>query len=761
MGFPYLSPLKEWTVKVLNKREENPQLLSLRMPFVILVSGAKVVKSSAKKQSSKERTEELKKILGNEGEGYNGCIISNQNDISLNYQTSETIVGIDFTGKPIKVEGETNRRISTPIIESLEIDTDGANNTLKIARLKVKCFSLKQFEMFELFFCKPGMNLLVEYGDSSINRMSEPGKFNNITEALIPKGKTNNLSAYESFCKNFSKYYRADLESLRALQKTIKESNGSYDLVAGKVVDYSFSIEGNGIYNVDIEINQGNQISLAIPINVNSGTSAGKTPAKDNPNIFEQSKNSIVADFNIDKKIFDEALQKYTNPSNDWKNDFFNFGKVNKEKKDETASTEPYLSFRFILKVLCNISVSAGGLDEAFFKFPLPSYKLSGKNTEIIPIKIHKNILASSDEVIFPNKKLPRIDAPTKPKGNTSSEADNQFKLNEKNTIDASINGYSLELDSDPILEKVENQNITIQIDGDYKIGNALNIFVKYKSVLEAWRKSYTRIDFITKIINLINSNGYGLYKLVYACPQDTAPASLIDYKLINKIDNTIPYRFKPTTISSIVKDFSFNFEMSNLVAGRSIFNAQKFMKNIKNAQKDEHGEIALPDEAYQSVDYSMFSNSDGFYSINKIDLKAVTDTVQIAVSKGVIKEGGTPEKIEEGQASNLTQLIQEKSTKFKLPNGKIETLIFNDNKFILDKINSEEQSTNSTLTPIEITITIDGMSGFNCGEYFHIDGVPEIYNQIGVFQITNTKHNLDKDGWNTIIEAGFRINKK
>ena len=69
---------------------------------------------------------------------------------------------------------------------------------------------------------------------------------------------------------------------------------------------------------------------------------------------------------------------------------------------------------------------------------------------------------------------------------------------------------------------------------------------------------------------------------MVYACPQDTAPASLIDYKLINKIDNTIPYRFKPTTISSIVKDFSFNFEMSNLVAGRSIFNAQKFMKNIK-----------------------------------------------------------------------------------------------------------------------------------------------------------------------------------
>jgi len=51
-------------------------------------------------------------------------------------------------------------------------------------------------------------------------------------------------------------------------------------------------------------------------------------------------------------------------------------------------------------------------------------------------------------------------------------------------------------------------------------------------------------------------------------------------------------------------------------------------------------------------------------------------------------------------------------------------------------------------------------MSGFNCGEYFKIDGVPEIYNQIGVFQITNTKHSVAPDGWKTTLEAGFRINK-
>ena len=52
-------------------------------------------------------------------------------------------------------------------------------------------------------------------------------------------------------------------------------------------------------------------------------------------------------------------------------------------------------------------------------------------------------------------------------------------------------------------------------------------------------------------------------------------------------------------------------------------------------------------------------------------------------------------------------------------------------------------------------------MSGFRCGEYIRIDGVPEIYNQIGVFTITNVKHKIEPAGWTTTIDAGFRIVRK
>ena len=50
-------------------------------------------------------------------------------------------------------------------------------------------------------------------------------------------------------------------------------------------------------------------------------------------------------------------------------------------------------------------------------------------------------------------------------------------------------------------------------------------------------------------------------------------------------------------------------------------------------------------------------------------------------------------------------------------------------------------------------------MAGLSCGEYFQIDGIPEIYNQNGIFQTTNVKQGIDDSGWKTTIEAGYRVN--
>ena len=78
----------------------------------------------------------------------------------------------------------------------------------------------------------------------------------------------------------------------------------------------------------------------------------------------------------------------------------------------------------------------------------------------------------------------------------------------------------------------------------------------------------------------------------------------------------------------------------------------------------------------------------------------------------------------------------------------------------ILKYVKTKAENT-SALTYLDISLKLDGIAGISCGEFFHIDGVPEIYNKNGYFQVTNVKHSIDDKGWETTIEAGYRINSQ
>ena len=90
------------------------------------------------------------------------------------------------------------------------------------------------------------------------------------------------------------------------------------------------------------------------------------------------------------------------------------------------------------------------------------------------------------------------------------------------------------------------------------------------------------------------------------------------------------------------------------------------------------------------------------------------------------------------------------------------KTLIYTDKGFLAQNLDVDfnEKKATSALTFLEITIIIDGTSGINC-EVFKIDGVPEVYNMNGFFQVTNVKHQIEPDGWKTVVEAGYRVSSK
>jgi len=797
MGFPFLAPIKPWVVDVLTERENNKQMVVYKNPWITLTSAALVGKGKTEMAES-DRLKEIKKLIESTSKqqgAYYGCIIAN-NAITpaLSYSTQETILGIDFYGSQIKVDGEKGRKISTPIITSMDLDTDGANNTLKNAKLNIKCFSLKQLEMFELFFMKPGMNLLVEWGDSSLLKKDitpnkQPGspqtqkkKHDTFKDGTVtpfeswstPTQGVVDKSDYGAFCKAFQNYFRSDTTGIQTYLQKIDGSLGTYDLVAGKVTEYSFSIQEDGTYDVSLDISQGNQISLAIPHNTHPNPGKGKASEKGTPADIEyptkdQITKYVISDFNLSEEGYKSAIEGVKFKVED---QWFNFLKINKQQKDTTASDTSYISLRFILKVLMNYSVSGKNVDKSFFGFELPTY-MDGKNEiEACPVVTHKYIMSSSDMVIYPRKQLPKLNAPVKGKDGKPPKNNNVITIDEKAHVDGTINKIDFDIVGKTLTVPVTGAKIECDKSKNQIIGDALNIFIKYSEVVKHWHKSATRIDFLERILNTVNDSSYGFFRLVFGLQSENGKPTIIDYKYAtpsiqaqNNAGKT--YRFKPTTLDSIVKQFTFNFEMSNLVAGRTVFNSGKILAKIKTEGKFPAGDIPIPEEIYKSIDHSTFGNADGWYSINKIEIANLEkDLEKLKKEPEIEKEDpDKPKESATNEAEDMTQVLNNKSINFLMTQGAAKTilLIFQDKEWMKKQMFSkaEDAEDKSGLTPISISITIDGFSGFTCGQYFEIDGIPEIYNRLGVFQITNTKHNVSTDGWYTTIEADYRLIKK
>lgn len=732
----YLAPMKKWVVEQLESRESNPNKSNTKMPFVIMSSGAKILKNTGQKTRAAVLEMVGQALTGTGSVEYQGCILSNHIDSNINYSNNSTIIGYDFTGKLVTAVGEIGRKIPPPIIESVDIETSGNSNALKEVKVNVRCFSLKQFEMFELFFAKPSMHILLEFGDNSNNSL--------LNDVIVSK------SNYQTYINKFKEFTDPTTNQFAEYLEICRKSNGSYDRVAGKLIDYSYSIDKDSTYNVQLTIAQSNEYNLALPKAFEVSYSAVQTPNNKDLDTFDEWKNQLVNDL---PGLDADYINKLT--SKDWKNDFFNWGKSDETDIEKNASNDPYISLRFILNILMNNITK--GQKESDFNFEYGGRFTNAASASIIPINVHKDIISTSPKVIFPNKNLLKFNFNTKT---------NEIEIDSKEKIDGTINGYTLYDNNALYFTTPENiqEAIDQPTDKNIKIGNALNIFVRYKDVGIFWEKNYTRKGFLIDILEMINEFSFGDFKLIYGSMIEGDKATVIDSRLyLQKLTKSVneenrlrkPYRFKPTTINSNVREFNFNFELGPQVAAATIFNMNKFLVSRKYDAK-EGPELGLLNEAYQSIDFSTFATADGLYSINQIEwdqLKEVTPENQQPIltkeEKSVIIE-------------TLKSAYNLKQVKFKLKKGDIKSFIYIDFPFIYNYIKgnvnkSLQKNTYELVTPITVTLKIDGISGITCGETFKVDGIPEQYNRLGDFMITNTKHNIDKDnGWTTTLEAMF-----
>ena len=60
-------------------------------------------------------------------------------------------------------------------------------------------------------------------------------------------------------------------------------------------------------------------------------------------------------------------------------------------------------------------------------------------------------------------------------------------------------------------------------------------------------------------------------------------------------------------------------------------------------------------------------------------------------------------------------------------------------------------------LIPLSCTITLDGISGIRFGNSFALGGLPSRYQTKTAFQVTNVSHQIDTNGWMTVITGQMR----
>ena len=131
--------------------------------------------------------------------------------------------------------------VPMPGIESVEVKNMN-RGSLKKATIKIKAYSREQFEIIDALYLRLGYTMMLEWGNSLY--IDNEGKHKSMGYTLIdsPKGWFN-----PDFAKTKS-FIGRKIEGYR------KAKNGNYDGLFSKVVNFDWSFESDGSYNITLHL---------------------------------------------------------------------------------------------------------------------------------------------------------------------------------------------------------------------------------------------------------------------------------------------------------------------------------------------------------------------------------------------------------------------------------------------------------------------------------------------------------------------------
>lgn len=638
------------------------------------------------------------------------------------------------------------------ISANIKTETKGS---LKTATIQIKAFNKVQFDIIDNLYMRLGYNVLLEWGYS--HYFQDTG-LNNLDQ--------NRLSLENEYFSGTNDYYSLLDKAIELRNK----SYGNYDAIIGRVVNFSWTFNTDGSYDITVILRSQGDVIEALKMNtlldtsntifklslLNSGLNPSQLPGntpldkilKESPKSTTLSTTTTIDQSTELGKLYVKCKQaldetnetavagctaiKVTIP-----NDINNYD-INILKQKFTPIPNQNTTYYYI---------TLGSLFEWIQTSLLPQLKSDNKTAPIL--KFNTNVKNNLIYALGPDYAL--------------SANPKNILVNSKVTLDSK--NYVIAPNAEPFLVSV----------GDNQLGQLMNVYVSFDFLLSIFTTNadaevrVSLIKFLGVLFTELTSDLGALNVINPAINEETNEIIFIDQTSIpnrdNVIKNVIPnastdlaefelYGYKnldtPDTVGSFIQNFSLKTGITpqfasmitigatsqGYVVGEDATILSRINRGLKDRVKPE-----IVDANATTITSSLENAKTKFYEHGQTLVEYIKNNFSV--------DNSIP-KLSMDIVQNVQTLIG------TIESGETYTAI--SASFYANPNSTEANiaSNRSGFLPFNLSLTMDGLSGMKVYQKFTVnnDYLPTNYPKSLEFIITSLNHVVQDNKWITNIES-------
>jgi hypothetical protein len=636
-----------------------------------------------------------------------------------------------------------------PGITGMNVSTKNRFGSLRSATITIECHNLKQLEIIEVLYMRPGYSILLEWGNTIY--------FNNKNQYVT------NIDTLDIFTQNLSK--QNIFENI--YKKQIEKSNGNYDAMYGLVKNYSWTTRPDGGYTCTIDLITIGDVVESLKMNVSTGPD-DKT--NNTPNIIGDKDKSILN--HVLWRIYNEGTN-FSNSSGIILSKAGHAGNGFNGKNLSSMSIEEFFDYNLKNK---EVDDKTKNFLRKFWTIDF----ISDKNTSGKSTATPKHVYITLGSLMSVLKKTCQLYDNSK--SNVEPLLDFDFDFDENFCI-----SNSFQISTNPSVCIIPNTKIayfdTINniindcgFEESENLGKHMRILLNVNHLIDILNsdnikdeeKNLSLQKFLETLLTDINNSLGGINYLTMGYDAVTNSITIYDAQRLPN-SSTKFTTINPLGTASIVKAYNMTSRIYPSLATMIAISAQNNTEAL-GIDGTAFGTLS------SQIEDRIIPRKKGFLAV-KNTVPDIDEKTQLEIGNRL----GTDYK----NLSNVQKTIEIKKQQYLNSFDKFNEFIKNMNTFkynISDievyedvlkdmlaylKANTTGSGRATAIVPIELSVTLSGISGIRIGEQFSIPNelLPVSYktstgkNKIN-FIVTGISHTINGNSWDTTLIGQTKVNE-